>query len=291
MARETYMGSGMSGLSLALGADTPEQFTERLALSGVALRSQGGLLDELAVQQSELRARGAKVSAVAQEVAALKRESAAAVAARTAAQQVAAAAQAKIAASLAAQQRALRVAQSKVAAERHRMATLQNEQSKLQAMLRARAAAARRARGGSGGGGSGGGAVASGGFLSYPANGPITSGFGMRYHPILHIYRLHSGTDFGIPCGTAVYAAADGTVISAGWAGGYGNRIVIDHGVVRGGDLATTYNHLTRIVVHGGSVSRGELIGYSGTTGLSTGCHLHFETLVNGSFVNPMGWL
>ena len=115
---------------------------------------------------------------------------------------------------------------------------------------------------------------------------PITSGFGLRYHPILHIWRLHSGTDFGVACGTPVRAAAAGTIISAGWGGGYGNRIVIDHGYVRGESLATTYNHLTRIVASG-HVSRGQLIAYSGTTGLSTGCHLHFETLVNGSYVNP----
>ncbi len=272
MVRETYMGSGLTGLSLALGADTPEQFTERVTLAGVALRSQGGVLDVLAVQQAELRARGAKVHAVAAEVAELKSQSIAAVAARRAAQQAAVRAQAAIAASLAAEQKALGVARSKVAAERSRMASLQGEQSKLSAMLaaRARAAAAaaaaaerrRRQQGGGGGGGAsggggggGGGGGASSGFLSYPANGPITSGFGMRYHPILHIWRLHSGTDFGIACGTPVYAAAAGTVISAGRAGGYGNRVVIDHGIVNGVDLATTYNHLTRIVVGGGSVS------------------------------------
>jgi len=301
MVRETYMGSGLTGLSLALGADTPEQFSERVTLAGVALRSQGGVLDVLAVQQAELRARGAKVHAVADEVAELKSESIAAVAGRRSARQAAVTAQAAIAASLAAEQNALAVARSKVAAERSRMASLRGEQSKLSAMLvaRARAAAAaaaerrRRQQGAGGGGGtsSGGGGGASSGFLSYPANGPITSGFGMRYHPILHIWRLHSGTDFGIACGTPVYAAAAGTVISAGWAGGYGNRVVIDHGIVNGGDLATTYNHLTRVGSGGGSVSRGQLIGYSGTTGLSTGCHLHFEALVNGNFVDPVRWL
>jgi murein DD-endopeptidase MepM/ murein hydrolase activator NlpD len=157
-------------------------------------------------------------------------------------------------------------------------------------VARARAEAVRRRRHPSGGGGGGGAPGPSSGVLAYPVNGPITSGFGLRYHPILHIWRLHSGIDFGVPCGTPVYAAAAGDVISAGWAGGYGNRIVVDHGYLRGGDLATTYNHLTRIVA-GGHVNRGELIAYSGTTGLSTGCHLHFETLVNGSYVNPAGWL
>jgi len=125
----------------------------------------------------------------------------------------------------------------------------------------------------------------------WPGNGPITSPFGLRFHPILHVWKLHSGTDFAVPCGTPVFAAADGTVISAGYGGGNGNRIVIDHGIVSGVDLASTYNHLTSFVVKSGRVTRGQLIAYSGTTGYSTGCHLHFETLENGQFVDPMKWL
>ena len=289
MVRETYMGAGLSGLSLALGADSPETFADRVALAGVALRSQGNAMDELAVQQADLRARTTKVQAIATQVADLKQQSAAAVVARRAAQQAAAAAQARTAALLGQEQTALRVARSKVAAERARLAALQSEQSKLQAMLRARAAALRRLHNTTGAAGAASGS--SSGYLSYPASGPITSGFGLRYHPILHIWRLHSGTDFGVSCGTPVRAAAPGVVLSAGWAGGYGNRIVVDHGMVHGVDLATTYNHLTSIVAGGGHVARGQLIGYSGTTGLSTGCHLHFEVLVNGSYVNPVSWL
>jgi murein DD-endopeptidase MepM/ murein hydrolase activator NlpD len=291
MARDAYIGSGLSGLALALGADTPEAFTDRVALSGVALRSQGDALDQLAVQQADLRAHTSKVEAVAAEVTVLKEQSAAAVAARKVAQQAAAAAQARIATVLARQRAALKVAQTKAAAERTRLTALQTEQTKLRAMLLARARAEAARRRAAGGGSSGGSAPGpSSGFLSYPVAGPVTSGFGLRYHPILHIWRLHSGIDFGVGCGTPVHAAANGTIISAGWAGGYGNRVVIDHGYVRGGDLATTYNHLTSIVASG-AVSRGQLIAYSGTTGLSTGCHLHFETLVNGSYVNPAGWL
>jgi murein DD-endopeptidase MepM/ murein hydrolase activator NlpD len=80
-------------------------------------------------------------------------------------------------------------------------------------------------------------------------------------------------------------------VVRAGWVGGFGNQVLIDHGRVSGKSLATSYNHLSRIVVHHGHVSRGQLIAYSGTTGLSTGCHLHFEVYVNGVHVNPMNWL
>ncbi|HKG51142.1 MAG TPA: peptidoglycan DD-metalloendopeptidase family protein [Actinomycetales bacterium] len=131
----------------------------------------------------------------------------------------------------------------------------------------------------------------SGGYLSAPVSGGyISSEFGRRFHPILHYWRLHAGMDYGVGCGTPVHASADGQVISAGWGGGYGNRIVVNHGLVRGVSLSTTYNHLSRIVAHGGHVSRGELIGYSGTTGTSTGCHLHFETYEDGAPVNPRRW-
>jgi len=131
-----------------------------------------------------------------------------------------------------------------------------------------------------------------GGRLSRPATAPITSPFGMRFHPILKRWRLHNGTDFGVGCGTPVRAAADGRVVSSAFSTGYGNRVVVDHGNIDGIPLATTYNHLTRRLVQVGSVvRRGQVVGISGTTGLSTGCHLHFEVLDNGSVVDPMGWL
>ena len=90
----------------------------------------------------------------------------------------------------------------------------------------------------------------------------------MRFHPILHYWRLHSGRDFAVPCGTPVYAAASGTVISAGWGGGYGNRVVIDHGYVSGVGLATHLQPPDPHRAHGGHVERGQLIAYSGTTGI-----------------------
>jgi murein DD-endopeptidase MepM/ murein hydrolase activator NlpD len=168
----------------------------------------------------------------------------------------------------------------------------------------AAAAAKRRSSSGSSGGSgspggsgssssSGGSRSSSTGFaLSRPVrSGWVSSQFGSRFHPIHKEWRLHSGLDYAVACGTPVYASATGTVIMAGWGGGYGNRIVIDHGLHRGVGLASTYNHLKSYVVRGGRVSRGQLIAYSGTTGTSTGCHLHFETLQNGRFVNPNTWL
>ena len=114
----------------------------------------------------------------------------------------------------------------------------------------------------------------------------IGSQFGMRFHPILNISRLHAGGDMGAPSGTPIYAAADGVVVLANERGGYGNCTLIDHG----NSLATLYGHQSRIVVQAGqSVTRGELIGYVGSTGMSTGPHLHLETRVKGMPINPMG--
>jgi len=292
IARETYVGNGLSGLSVALSAVTPEQFSDRLAIAGVALRSQGGAIDRLSVVQADLRARSAKLDAIRAQIADLKHRSEAVVAQRTAAERDAATAQATVAVLVTQQAGQVAAIQSRIAQEKARLDELQAEQVKLQAVLIARArAAAEAARKRRASGGGSWVPPPSSGFLSYAAPGGVTSGFGMRYHPILHYYRMHTGIDFGVPCGTPVHAAAPGEIVSAGGAGGYGNRVVIDHGEVGGGDLATTYNHLSRIVVWGGSVQRGQLIAYSGTTGLSTGCHLHFETLLDGRYVNPQNYL
>ncbi len=121
-----------------------------------------------------------------------------------------------------------------------------------------------------------------------PVNAPVTSGFGNRFHPILRISRLHAGTDFGARSGSPIFAVADGTVISASYSGGYGNRIILDHG----GGLTTVYAHCSSLAVRAGqTVRQGQRIGAVGSTGLSTGPHLHFEMRVNGRPVNPMSRL
>lgn len=124
------------------------------------------------------------------------------------------------------------------------------------------------------------------GLMRTPVNGAReTSGFGMRFHPILSYSRLHQGTDFGAPYGSPVMAAAGGKVIFAGTHGGHGNYIMIQH---RPG-LATAYAHLSRFAIKiGQQVEQGQVIGYVGSTGLSTGPHLHYEVWINNQPVNPM---
>ena len=132
----------------------------------------------------------------------------------------------------------------------------------------------------------------SGAALSRPVSGPITSAYGMRKHPITGVYKLHDGTDFGVGCGTPIRAAASGTILQQYFNSAYGNRVILNNGVKRGVSVVTTYNHLSAFAVRAGQkVQRGQVIGYVGSTGYSTGCHLHFMVLANGSSANPMGWL
>ncbi|MEO1062681.1 MAG: M23 family metallopeptidase [Actinomycetota bacterium] len=138
--------------------------------------------------------------------------------------------------------------------------------------------AANRPRPSSSGGGGGGGS----GQLSWPASGTLTSGFGPRWG------RMHQGIDIAAPTGSPIAAADGGVVIHSGSLGGYGQTVIVDHG----GGIVTLYAHMSeRIAGNGQSVSRGELIGRIGSTGNSTGPHLHFEVRVNGSARNPMNFL
>ena len=122
-----------------------------------------------------------------------------------------------------------------------------------------------------------------------PVNGRLSSPYGMRLHPVLGIRKLHDGTDFAAGCGTPIKAAASGTVAERYFNAGYGNRLMIDHGKVGGRYVTTGYNHATRYVVSvGQKVSKGQVVGYVGSTGYSTGCHLHLMVWENGSMVNPM---
>ncbi|HEY3375741.1 MAG TPA: peptidoglycan DD-metalloendopeptidase family protein [Candidatus Aquicultor sp.] len=125
-----------------------------------------------------------------------------------------------------------------------------------------------------------------GGF-EWPTDGYVTSSFGMRMHPILHTMRMHTGVDIGAPYGQSVLGADDGVVIQAGTLKGYGQTVIIAHG----NGISTLYGHLSAILVsEGESVSRGSNIGRIGSTGLSTGPHLHFEVRKDGEPQNPMSW-
>ena len=127
------------------------------------------------------------------------------------------------------------------------------------------------------------------GTFIWPVSGPITSGFGYRTDPITGATAYHAGLDIGAACGTPIKAAGTGVILSAGFnSGGYGNMTLINHG----NGLSTLYGHQSSIIVSAGqSVTQGQVIGYVGSTGKSTGCHLHFEVRVGGNPVDPSGYL
>ena len=126
------------------------------------------------------------------------------------------------------------------------------------------------------------------GKFKYPVNGPITSYFGNRTHPIYGATRMHNGLDFGSSCGTPIRAAGPGTIIRSSYYGGYGNTVIIDHG----GGFATLYGHASSLSVSvGDEVAQGDTVSKVGSTGASTGCHLHFEVRINGDPVNPLAYL
>jgi murein DD-endopeptidase MepM/ murein hydrolase activator NlpD len=296
-AAQLYQDQGMGQLSVALSATTPDDFANRLALTDTVMGVQSQSLTRLATAQAAATAQEAHLAALKAQVVAAKKAAEAAVARATAARAAASAAQHELQALATAQLAQSQALQRQKTAEQAQLVRAQKQQARLQAVLVARAraekaaAAARAAALRRAGQQVPAGPSTSTGFLSPPSDGWISSEFGMRYHPILHYWRLHAGRDYAANCGTPVRAGADGQIIAAGVVSGYGNRIEVDHGVVRGVDLVTTYNHLERFAVTGGSVRRGEVIGYVGTTGESTGCHLHFETYEDGVPRDPRRWL
>jgi murein DD-endopeptidase MepM/ murein hydrolase activator NlpD len=153
--------------------------------------------------------------------------------------------------------------------------------AEVEALAAQSAALAAAIRDAQAGGSTGSGTPSAAGFI-WPVNGAVVSGFGMRWG------RMHEGIDIAATTGTPIWAAAGGTVIHAGWLGGYGNLVVVDHG----DGLATAYAHASAILVGvGQQVSQGETLSLVGSTGNSSGPHLHFEVRVNGSAVDPLLYL
>jgi len=297
--------SQLSTLNLVITADSTQAAISQVQGANSALDKQVTDLQRLQANQVLLRFTEQRIQGAADQVRVDRRLAAANLVTTQRLEAQAAAAEATVEDRVS----ALQVQKDKLAtaktAEMSRIKTMQRERSHLETRLRRiaaqRAAAARRAaerraaerRAAVSPSRSSSTASSDGGFLSWPVTDTyITSPYGMRLHPILHIWELHDGTDFHAVCGTPVHAAADGRVLAEYYNAGYGNRIIVDHGFVKGVSLATSYNHLTSFVAHTGQqVKRGQLIAYSGTTGYSTGCHLHFMVYVNGATVDPMTWL
>jgi murein DD-endopeptidase MepM/ murein hydrolase activator NlpD len=301
IARQAYIGGDMAKLKLAMNAESPDDFSSALAYLRAVNRSEHVTIGRLGREQEDAAELQARLEAIRQQVVAEQAEASAAVEATRGAAAAAEVATGAVAALVEQRTKALAVAEDERDTVVARYEEMKAESDRLARIIAERAAAARRAaaaaeaaarRKAAKSGRIGKKLLDTGGTLLRPVIGPITSGFGMRYHPILRYYKLHTGTDFGVPTGTAVHAARGGTVLQSYYNSAYGNRVTVDHGLVNGVYLVTTYNHLSRSTVHAGErLKAGEVLGYSGSTGWSTGPHLHFETLEDGRFVNPMKWL
>ena len=327
IATQAYKSGGVpSNLSLFFGSNEGGSLTDTIDLADQAMRSQNAAMDKLTQQNATNVNSQARLEAVEGEIKDLKAKADAALAREQAARDEAEAKKAQVDKLIADTTRLegelqaakpgiqrqlaqVKTRQDAVAAEiverdRKLREAWEAEQRRIAEAAAAAAAAAARARGQ---------AAAkpapyvpappgppSAFGLRHPFNGvPISSGFGWRATPpgTIDFYGqggyMHTGIDFAAACGTPVYAAAAGTVFSAGWANdGGGNNVKISHGVVQGNSLTTVYYHNSSVVVSAGQqVSQGQLIAYSGTTGNSTGCHSHFETWLNGRAVDPMNLL
>ncbi len=312
IARSAYTSGQLGDLSVVMQSESPTDFVTRVVMLQSAARGQSALLDRLTTDRADVTNEGARLADAESRVSRLEKQAVAVVAARTAAEATASAARQDAAHA----QSVAAVAQNQISQQKvqesARLNSMQAASDDLGNLLRkaaalrrirarrATVAAAARARKAAAEGQSASdssGAASDAGHssgLQRPVDGPITSPYGMRMHPVLGILKLHDGTDFGAACGTPIHAAADGTVAWAEWLNGYGFQTGIDHGTIHGMPVATSYSHQPYLgVVHVGQfVHQGDVIGYTGQTGYATGCHVHFMVYVNGSRVDPQnGWI
>jgi murein DD-endopeptidase MepM/ murein hydrolase activator NlpD len=289
LARAAYQGGGSLGdMSMLLEARSPADFAERLVSLQTVVSSQRTVLDDLVDVQEEYGSQTEDLESVRDRLAAADARAQRELAAVTRLEAEARAAEDQVSRLVAAREAALAAAKAAQAEEDAAHARRDSVSSELSAELAARA----RSEVGPGGTRDGSTVPARPGTLSWPVQGRISSPFGMRVHPITGVYKLHTGTDLSVPCGTPIKAARDGVVVAAGWNSAYGWRTVVSHGAVDGVLLTTTYNHQTRIgTTVGAKVGTGQVIGTVGSTGYSTGCHLHFELYVNSALVDPEPWL
>ncbi|TDD66472.1 hypothetical protein E1262_22255, partial [Jiangella aurantiaca] len=275
IAREAYQGNNLAAMGVVLGAETPDDLASRYMGMRTLLRTADGALGEMANTQAELANAHARLEGqrlqletladqAGQSLAALETAEAAALAAR----QVVDNTQTLVEAAL------------QSAAD----ARLQDYQRYMELLQQSTEVGELLATANYGPG------YGTGSFIR-PATGPTTSEYGQRLHPILGYVKMHTGLDFGRGDGR-IYAADAGTVVDARWNDAYGNMVIVDHGVVNGQRLTTMYAHQSDlIVVPGQRVEKGQYIGNIGSTGYSTGPHLHFEVRLDGQHTDPWPWI
>jgi murein DD-endopeptidase MepM/ murein hydrolase activator NlpD len=289
LARAAYQGGGSLGeVSMLLEARSPADFAERLVALQTVVSSQRSVLSDLRSVEESYGTQAQDLEQVRDALAAADERAQRDLRAVAQLEVRARAAEEQVARLVAARDAALAAARAAQAADDAAHAHRETVSSELQGELAARA----RQELGAAGARDGSTVPPRRAALAWPVQGRVSSPFGMRVHPITGEYKLHTGIDLSAPCGTPIRAARDGVVVAAGWNSAYGWRTVVSHGAVDGVLLTTTYNHQERLgVAVGERVGSGQVIGVVGSTGYSTGCHLHLELFVNASLVDPAPWL
>lgn len=280
--RDIYINGRLSYLDVVIGSKDFSDFANRLEVLKRIIDSDITLINEIKKERAEIEAHKQKLEADRAKLVELEK--------------AALAKQAEIEQKKAERNVVLQKAQNDRATAMQAIEELNASSAQVSAMLKerqaARAAAAAQAAAAaaqsSGGQGASDNWVQGTGQLGWPVSGEITSPYGYRVHPIWGTTIYHSGIDIGVDEGTPVHAADGGVVVWSGWMGGYGYAVVIDHG----NGLSTLYGHNSELAVdEGQSVAKGQVISYAGSTGNSTGPHVHFEVRANGDPVDPMGYL
>ena len=275
--RDIYINGRLSYIDVVIGSKDFSDFANRLEVLKRIIDSDITLIGEIKKERAQIEEHKQKLESDRAKLVELEK--------------AALAKQAEIEQKKAERNVVLQKAQNDRATAMQAIEELNASSAQVSAMLKerqaARAAAAAAAQS-SGGQGASDNWVQGTGQLGWPVSGEITSPYGYRVHPIWGTTIYHSGIDIGVDEGTPVHAADGGVVVWSGWMGGYGYAVVIDHG----NGLSTLYGHNSELAVdEGQSVAKGQVISYAGSTGNSTGPHVHFEVRVNGDPVDPMGYL
>lgn len=307
IARQSYMTGGLGTFDLTLQILAGEKDpTATMSMADIVMRQQSGVLSDLAGQKAGRTAAADRLGAASRRVALLKVQANNAVTTAKSARNEATKARNALVSLQKTQRSQKSTLETQKKKDAKELAAAKKDQQRIVKVLReraaARAAAARKAEMRAPAPKPAAAPDAapqparqptrSGGFLQPPAApGTIVSEFGMRVNPVTGIYTLHPGVDWALPCGHPVRAAASGQVVESGYNSIFGNYVIIDHGFARGVNVATISEHLQSISTRGGRVSKGQVIGYVGTTGRSTGCHLHWGVMNDGVYINPRTWI
>ena len=302
VALSAYKGGGMpSPSSVYVGNSSPQDAVDRSMNYRLTMASQGTRLDSLRTDQSVTENSAERLSAVREEIKQLKIDAEDALERTRVAEEEATEAKNELDALYETQKTQrddLEAKKTKYEGDQKsletRSSTLDDEIEELAEQEREREERlkAQQQQKSSGGSAPVAGSANTGGGWVYPVNARLNSNFGWRVHPIYGTKKLHAGVDFPVACGVPVGAAHSGRVIARTYNSGAGNKLIVSHGIMNGRLVTTSYHHLQGFAKPvGAQVSAGETVGYVGTTGSSTDCHLHFETHEDGNAVNPAKFL